>query len=596
MEQKQNELPEGSLDPVHAEQVCLEGCPFLGMKSDPKTSLAFPHSSNFCYRVGTPAGIELAHQSGYCLSGQYESCYVYGQPDALPSDKQPVKTKFSLAVPAITVPSLDSLPSLEPHLESLQPRLDSLKLRLLSLRLSLLLFKLRLLAKMPDRSQLKQRAPLQVLGAASIGAASIKEGLLPAQQKLSELKQNLPPLDQRFSALKSRVPTSKINLALSNINTHSLKQLDPRLLALPLMLLLILAAAIIWWPPPGGSEQDAVVMGASITKESEGVASQIAAAGGQDRLQPESGAVLLDKALLPALKSVDSGTYDQSSQAIAGSDVPTAGDQALHDASAEAEDSIGVAEEEWIEAQPQPAGPAAADQDTAGGAEQNDAGAAQSSEQETEPQPIAPEQLEQLEAETAQTQPVELDAQASSALPVAAIASIGPSAETLPLQEIYDSLPSLYLFLEPGEETSIVARVSEQQPATILGRDSSGEWLLVRLAGGIEGWANAADSGADIIVSNLPAVDNVVVAAPQDPAENTASEADDLPIVNTAVVNTGALNLRSGPGVEYETIGVVYNKQQVSLLEQPGSDGWVQVRLSDGLQGWLNSNYMILTS
>mgnify|MGYP001822834147 FL=1 len=91
-------------------------------------------------------------------------------------------------------------------------------------------------------------------------------------------------------------------------------------------------------------------------------------------------------------------------------------------------------------------------------------------------------------------------------------------------------------------------------------------------------------------------MDNAVVAAPQSPAENPASEDDSLPVVSTAVVNTGALNLRSGPGVEYEAIGVVYNKQQVSLLEQPGSSGWVQVRLSDGQQGWLNSNYMILTS
>jgi uncharacterized protein YgiM (DUF1202 family) len=145
--------------------------------------------------------------------------------------------------------------------------------------------------------------------------------------------------------------------------------------------------------------------------------------------------------------------------------------------------------------------------------------------------------------------------------------------------------------------------IPERQSATVLGRDSSGEWLSVRLSSGVEGWVRARESGAPIVVSNLPVTDgdagNEPVGqnpvSPTAPAEVTQSpiSEDAGPVFGTAVINSGALNLRSGPGLEYDPVGVAYNGQEIFLLEPPGSRVWIQVRLADGKQGWMNSNYLI---
>jgi uncharacterized protein YgiM (DUF1202 family) len=148
--------------------------------------------------------------------------------------------------------------------------------------------------------------------------------------------------------------------------------------------------------------------------------------------------------------------------------------------------------------------------------------------------------------------------------------------------------------------------IPERQSVTVLGRDSSGEWLQVRLSSGVEGWVRARESGAPIVVSNLPLADDLAANEPVSPnpvSPTTSAEATQSPtsenagpVFGTAVINSGALNLRSGPGLEYEPIGVAYNGQQIFLLEPPGSQVWVLVRLSDGTQGYMNSNYLIQIS
>lgn len=56
----------------------------------------------------------------------------------------------------------------------------------------------------------------------------------------------------------------------------------------------------------------------------------------------------------------------------------------------------------------------------------------------------------------------------------------------------------------------------------------------------------------------------------------------------TATVDTGALNVRSGPGADFETIAVVY-RGDVLLLQGRSSDGrWLQIALGDGDRGWVS--------
>jgi hypothetical protein len=59
----------------------------------------------------------------------------------------------------------------------------------------------------------------------------------------------------------------------------------------------------------------------------------------------------------------------------------------------------------------------------------------------------------------------------------------------------------------------------------------------------------------------------------------------------TATVDTSYLNMRSGPGVEFEVITVLSRGTQVVLTGQV-SDYWVQAREPGGLVGWVSSSYL----
>ena len=543
MEHEQNESSGESFDPINTEGLMLSACPYLGLAKDPHTSIAFPHRSNLCHASGTSRKIDLAHQSGYCLSGRHEGCHRFKQPVEAPP---PGQSRPDYREP---VSALDFLPSTVDDISISRPRLESFKLRLLSFRLSLLLFRLRLRARMPAFSA-----------------------------RISALSQKSPRLNQALSS-----PSGK--LGVDGLNANALKQADLRLFAIPAMILLILLAAIIWWPPPGESEKDAVAVGAPIAQQS--------AASDEDRLQSLVPANLEElqpagsaasRAELPAseTKPVSGGTADLSAQTEVQNGLDAQDD--LTDTESLLEDGASVmsADATVIES------------DAAIKPLQNIVETVQDVEQVVEEEPMAAAQIETESVDTAESAPAPAEAALETTepdiLPVGAVAFIGPASSIENPTEIYDSQEPLLLHSFPAGDAQVVARIFSEQPAAILGRDSSGEWILVRLNGNIQGWANAALSGIDIPVDGLPAMSSSLVEGGnlQTPA------AEQLPAAVKGVVNIGALNVRAGPGIEYESISVVYNKDEVSLLAQPESNGWVQVRLPNGLLGWLNSNYLIL--
>lgn len=58
---------------------------------------------------------------------------------------------------------------------------------------------------------------------------------------------------------------------------------------------------------------------------------------------------------------------------------------------------------------------------------------------------------------------------------------------------------------------------------------------------------------------------------------------------------TDALNLRTGPGVEYSVSGVMADNTTVTILEAANSR-WVKVKLSDGKTGYCSANYIDVTA
>ena len=66
----------------------ISPCPYLGLQSDPRTSLAYSSIWNFCYRTKQPSSVTPAHQTTTCLTAAFESCPVYRSdpPVSLPVD------------------------------------------------------------------------------------------------------------------------------------------------------------------------------------------------------------------------------------------------------------------------------------------------------------------------------------------------------------------------------------------------------------------------------------------------------------------------------------------------------------------------------
>ncbi|MCB9445816.1 MAG: SH3 domain-containing protein, partial [Ardenticatenaceae bacterium] len=58
----------------------------------------------------------------------------------------------------------------------------------------------------------------------------------------------------------------------------------------------------------------------------------------------------------------------------------------------------------------------------------------------------------------------------------------------------------------------------------------------------------------------------------------------------TAVVNTGALNVRVGPSIGYKVVAVAYRGHVVALLGRNSAATWAKVRLFNGQEGWVNAS------
>lgn len=128
----------------------------------------------------------------------------------------------------------------------------------------------------------------------------------------------------------------------------------------------------------------------------------------------------------------------------------------------------------------------------------------------------------------------------------------------------------------PGVGYSVVTAINQGTSVTLLGRNGNSSWVKVRLSNGTEGWANASLITANVALSSLPVLDGSTPST-------TAS----------AIVATGALNVRYGPGVSYGAITAVYEGAYLTLLGRNSGSSWVKVRLNSGTEGWVNASLIV---
>jgi LysM repeat protein len=61
---------------------------------------------------------------------------------------------------------------------------------------------------------------------------------------------------------------------------------------------------------------------------------------------------------------------------------------------------------------------------------------------------------------------------------------------------------------------------------------------------------------------------------------------------SAAAVDTGRLNIRTGPGVIFAIIGKLSYNEQITLIGKASSGTWVQIRTVGGSVGWVNSIHL----
>jgi len=66
-------------------------------------------------------------------------------------------------------------------------------------------------------------------------------------------------------------------------------------------------------------------------------------------------------------------------------------------------------------------------------------------------------------------------------------------------------------------------------------------------------------------------------------------------IADLREVTAARVNMRDGPGPNFDVIAKLTNRQQVEILQDPG-DGWVKLRVDDtGREGWM-ADFLLTTS
>ena len=128
----------------------------------------------------------------------------------------------------------------------------------------------------------------------------------------------------------------------------------------------------------------------------------------------------------------------------------------------------------------------------------------------------------------------------------------------------------------PGPGYAVQIALPRNTQLTLLGRNAAGTWLQVRRPGGAIGWVDASYVRTSANISALP-----VVSVDQPPATKALG-----------TVATGALNVRTGPGVSFSAFQAISWGTQVELLGRAPGSSWTQVKLASGQTGWVNSVYL----
>jgi SH3-like domain-containing protein len=174
---------------------------------------------------------------------------------------------------------------------------------------------------------------------------------------------------------------------------------------------------------------------------------------------------------------------------------------------------------------------------------------------------------------TTVSQVVPYDPGAVAHLPV----EILPEMEVVTLPGNAIVLQDTNLCKRPAAETYTTTMVKAELPVNVLGRNSGGDWLVIRTYDGAVGWIPAS-----VLQVNVPVELPVYDATPPLPVRPFGSI--------QAYVKTSAEhnNLRTGPGESYPIAVTVPIWTDLALYGRSQDDQWLLVETEDNVRAWIS--------
>ena len=127
----------------------------------------------------------------------------------------------------------------------------------------------------------------------------------------------------------------------------------------------------------------------------------------------------------------------------------------------------------------------------------------------------------------------------------------------------------------PNTDAAILGQVPAGQVLSVLGRNTHGDWLHVRLDSGETGWMKA-----DLLLQTLGNIQAIYDSTPA--PQQRFGELGRL----AKVVAPAGVNLRNAPDVSFAVVASLPDGVMVNLLARSPYSPWVKVEFS-GMTGWL---------
>jgi uncharacterized protein YgiM (DUF1202 family) len=133
------------------------------------------------------------------------------------------------------------------------------------------------------------------------------------------------------------------------------------------------------------------------------------------------------------------------------------------------------------------------------------------------------------------------------------------------------------LFKRPAPESYTNTMVKAGLPVNLLGRNSGGDWLLIRTYDGLVGWIPASVLQVNVPV-DMPVYDEI----PPSPVRPFGSV--------QAYIKTSAEhnNLRTGPGESYPIAVTIPIWTELALYGRSQDGQWLLVETQDGVRAWIS--------